>query len=448
MWAALQVGQAISLTFALASAPAGLSIDEAVGKAIERAHELRARTESEAVARAKTDEIQSAWWPRAEVGGTYLARWPVQTLPISLPAQLGLPPIPEVDDVHHVQLSAKLRWLLFDLGRGPRADATEAQLAAEIATTKLSASELAFYVRSTFLLGILARDLKDIARESLRVAREELRTATVKAAVGTGSELAVAQARVRVAQLEAEDQRAEIDLARRRTTLASLLGDEALPPLQGDLEALAAPTPDAPPSPDTQPEVERLAYARAAALNLGVAERRTFFPTVALQAEATLAYPRGFELKLAPIYAFGAVLSWPIFDGFARSAREAQATHQAAALAAMSEATKERLRRGALDLDERSRAADAGLAAARQIATQTEIYLRIARAGLEAGTATNLDVHTAELGLDQARVAIQRAWFEKALIQAERLRLYGQGQQGQGQQVQGRGVQGQRGRTP
>ncbi|MCB9654266.1 MAG: TolC family protein [Deltaproteobacteria bacterium] len=433
MWTTLHLCRAISLAglvsatatvTAKAAAPPGLSIDDAVRLALARAHELRARSESEAVARARTEEVDSAWWPRAEIAGTYLARWPVQALPISLPPQLGLPPIPEVDDVHHVQLSARLRWLLFDLSRGPRAEAAKAQLETEIATTKLSTSELAFYVRSNFLLGILARDLKNIANESLRIAREELRTATLKASVGTGSELAVAQARVRVAQLEAESRRAETELSRRRSALSIMLDDDDLPALAGDLETLAAPI-AAPSSADAHPDVERLTALRQGALGLEAAERRTFFPTVALQAEATLAYPRGFELKLAPIYGLGAFLSWPIFDGFARYAREAQASHQAAALAAMTDAAKERLRRGAIDLDERAQAADAGLEAARRVAAETEIYLRIARAGLEAGTATELDLHTAELGLDQARVAISRAWFDKALIQAERLRLYG-----------------------
>ena len=73
----------------------------------------------------------------------------------------------------------------------------------------------------------------------------------------------------------------------------------------------------------------------------------------------------------------------------------------------------------------RRRTANAELSSARETRQQTEIYLRVARGAAAAGTGTALAVHTAQLGLDRAEIAVQQALLALALLRAEEQLVYG-----------------------
>ena len=65
----------------------------------------------------------------------------------------------------------------------------------------------------------------------------------------------------------------------------------------------------------------------------------------------------------------------------------------AAQLGELSEAKRRDIERKLIELVARARTADADLESAKKTLEQTEIYLRVARAALEAGTGTELDVN-------------------------------------------------------
>ena len=152
---------------------------------------------------------------------------------------------------------------------------------------------------------------------------------------------------------------------------------------------------------------------------------RTFWPTLNIMARADYEYPHAFRLEWGPLVQGGVNLSWDIFDGGLRRAQVAEARASARGIAEQGAATEQSLRRKLIDIEARTRTAEADLLSARETLGQQEIYLRVARAALAAGTGTQLDVHNAQLGLDRARMDLQQALLNKALARAEGLMVHG-----------------------
>lgn len=238
------------------------------------------------------------------------------------------------------------------------------------------------------------------------------------------SEVELAQARVRAASLEAQETEAESELSRFRAQLQSLLMRSVLPPLEGELAALGGDLPEEATFAD-HPAVKRLEAEARAAGALAEARALDLVPTLSKRVAAKLEYPRALELELGPAVEIGVALAWPIFDGFARE-RETEAYEaRAAALERQAEAEREALSRALLNVLARERTAQARLRSAERAVSENEIYLRVSRAAVAAGTGTELDVLTAELSLDRARVDEKRALFDRALARAEAARVLG-----------------------
>jgi outer membrane protein len=408
----------------LASEP--LAMESAVEAALARAPELLARAKVEEAAGARADEAFSSYLPRVNVDVSYLAKSPKNELPIDLPPIPNVPPVGDVDDIHHFQAGVSFGYRIFDLSRGPFIDAAEARAEAEKHESADLRSKLAFEVRATYLAALFARDTQRIAAESLEVAREEERRAEVAAEVGTGSSLVLAQARVRVATLEAQKTKAENELERHMSRLASLAGRRL--ELTGDLVTLGGPLPEL--AIAEHPGLQKIGANRRAAELMDSAETRAFLPTLSARGSIELVYPRALSLEIGPVYQLAALISWPAFDGLQHwSAAE---VHRATAesLGELARGTEARIERELIDLSARAKTARAELASAERTLEETQLYLRVATAAVEAGTGTDLDVHNAELGIDQARIAVQRARFELALIRAQTLMTYGRGSEG------------------
>jgi outer membrane protein TolC len=417
-----------------ALAAPGLSMDEAVGRALARAPELAAVRENEAAAVSRVTAARTAYWPRVAFEARYAVHWEKAKLPIDLSGLQGLaaiipnfqaPKIADIDDYHAGRVGAGASIRLLDFSRGSRVDSAQSSLAAEKARSRETAAALAFQVRASFLAALLARDLKQIAGESLKLALAEERREALRVEVGTGSQLGLAQSRVRVASLRAQLRNADNELERQRRLLASLLGadERALPDLRGELHALAGPLPRR--GLAEVPALERLRHTQQAAEQSARSIDRTFWPTLSVTARADYEYPHAFKLEWGPLLQGGVSLGWDLFDGGLRRAQVAEARAGARGLAEQATATEESLRRRLIDVEARTRTAEADLLSAREILEQTEVYLRVARGAVAAGTGTQLDVHNAELGVDRAKVAVQQALLGKALARAEGLMVHG-----------------------
>lgn len=418
----------ISLLLLLPVSASPLTIDAAVERALGRAPELEAARHGERAASERTEQARSSYYPRLSVEAGYLAKWPKNELPIDLSALPNVPGIPEVggvDDVHHFNAGLQAGMVLFDLTRGSKVEALEHQAQAERAKIEESAATLAFQTRSTFLAALYARDVAHISEGSLAIAREEEARAKLRQEVGTGTEVTLAQTRVRRSSLEAQAKRANNDLLRYRAQLGSLLGDDSLPELSGTLEEHGPAQARERELLKRSPVLARLGAQRAAALASATARSRTLVPTVSALAKAEVQYPRALKLETGPVLSAGINLSWVFFDGFQRSASVDEAEAQATQLEESMRATEEALLRRLIEVDAKKATAAADLQSARETQAQAEVYVRAANAAVESGTGTELELNTAKNTLDQANVAVRQALFQAALADAEELAIYG-----------------------
>lgn len=420
----------LNTTVAWAAPP--LTLDQAVEQALARAPELRAAALTRAEAEARLAQTQTAAWPRAMAEASYTPHWPINE--IRLPQAPGGPTLTPrpVDDMHRYQLSLSVSERLVDLSRGGREAAAREGVRQSEAAGELAAARLAYGVRVAFCGTLFAREVARIAGDALTQARREAQRAELRLTAGAGTQVGLAQARVRVAELEAELRRAEVQQLRQRRVLANLLGVTTLPPLAGRLESLAGAEPaggagPASPalSPEGTPAVRQLRAAQRSAVHAARSQARTFVPTLSLAASAGLRYPRALALEFGPVLEGAAVLSWEAFDSGLRRARVREGEAQALRFGAQAEATARELERELIEVEARAASAAADLVSARETLRQNELYLRVARAAVEAGTGTELDVHQAQLALDRTRIAIQRALLEAALAGAQRLLVWG-----------------------
>lgn len=411
----------VSLLAALAAAP--LTMRAAVEEALDQSPELAAAAHRRAAAEASVDKAGSAYLPRLSVQAQYVARSPKNRLPIELPPIPGLEPVGDIDDVHHFNADLVLGYRLFDLQRGGRADAAEAAVDVAGADSDAARAELAYGVRATFLAALYARDVEAIANASLAVANADEERIALRTGAGVESKVALAQARVRVADLSAQLVRAKNERERYTRQLAILLGREAAPELTGDLAELAGQV--TVPELDSNPRLAKVRYEREAALSMAKSKSRGLFPTIDLFATIGASYPRALQLELGPVYTAGVKLEWMAFDGGLRGAEVDELERNAAALEAMSAATRRQLERRMAEIEATEATARADLDSAARTLEETKIYLEVAKTAASAGTGTELDVHTAELGMDRAKVAMKKAELELALARAEKLYVHG-----------------------
>lgn len=411
--------------FASSTARAALTMEQAVTLALGHAPELVASRQTVEAARAKVDLARSAYWPRFSLEASYLARWPKMELSIDVPAQFaGMLKIPEMDDVHHFRAGVQGGYRVLDLTRSPRVQAGREALKAERLAASETRAMLAFRVRAVFLSALFAEDAVRLAGESLKAARDMEQRAAVRLAAGTGNRLALAHARVRVATVEARHASAKHELWRIQKVLANLTGQKRSPVLAGNLKQAAGGS--SPPSALAgHPSVARL-QAGAAALDASArSTSRGFWPTVTVMAKAEVEYPHVMTTEWGPLVQGGVVMSWSFFDGFERSARTRLARSRAEGLRAASDAAMQKLQRKEIQLRSRALAATADLASVKKILAQAEVQLRVAREAMAQGAATHLEVTEAAVAADRARLGIQRALLNQALVKAEVLFLSG-----------------------
>ncbi|MCA9666567.1 MAG: TolC family protein [Myxococcales bacterium] len=407
------------------AAPAALTLERAVAQALARAPEVLAASAEAAAQRARIRQARAAYMPRVDLDVSYLVRWPRNKIDLDT-STIPIPGVnialPSVDDYHHFIAELSVKYRLLDLARGARIDAARAGSQGADEQAAVTRAQVAFRVRTSFLAALYARDLQGIADAALTQARREAKRAELRSKVGAGNLLSLAQARVRVANLEAQKTRAKLELERRLGEIASLLGLQATPTIEGDLARLDK---NVSGSLAGHPALRALTAGERAQRLLAKSMRRGFVPTIGLMASVSAQYPRALMLELGPVVQGGVQLSWSIFDGLLRSGRARQAEAKARALSAQRRATLQNLERELAGAQVRWRKARANLASAKQVLEHNKVYLRVARAARDSGAGTSLDVHNAELNLDRARIAIQRARFDGALARAQMQLIYG-----------------------
>ena len=251
----------------------------------------------------------------------------------------------------------------------------------------------------------------EVAQKTADNARIRLAAGVVNRVEVTRAELALIQAQQRL--LEAQDQRAAA-----YRTLARLLKLEA-----GSFKVVPPPEPSLEPGTSEQlvgdalqrrPELASLDLTVQATSAQISSSWLRWSPTLSAFGNIRLTNATGFAGRI-DYYAVGAQLDWLIFDGFARDATR----HQAEAQRRDSLLRLEQLRDSISDEVINARRSvltrKQGLVAAQRSVSMAKETLDLVRVQYEAGTATQLDLLTAQDQLVLAEVGLAQARFDMSL---------------------------------
>jgi outer membrane protein len=308
--------------------------------------------------------------------------------------------------------------------------ARQVRLASELEVLEAE-TEVALQVRQAYFQAVLAGEFVAIAREAYGLATAQLEQVELFRAQGAASEFDVLRARVERDNLEpqiveAQNARrlAELNLKR----LAHIPADQPvalvtpMDPALADVDRAALRA-----SVARRPVLQALAAvtaAREGAVRIARADR---LPMVTGTANFSYqAFPREFQPFTADWrrdWGVGFQVSIPIFDGFRTGGR----VQQAQAELTQSELLREQVRQG-LELELEAAlgefdAARAQIDARRATVGQARRALELAELRFRSGMATQLDISSARLMLEQARVnEVQSLYnYMNALARLERV---------------------------
>ena len=413
----------------------GLSVDDAVARALASSHKL-----AEALARADGAEAairtrQLAEQPTLNVSAGYTRTNRVQEFGLPQPdgrLRLIFPDIPDNYFTH-----ATLQWPIYGGGRRPvLVRAAEAEARAASADVEVARADLRLEVVRTYWALVTATESVRVVEEAL--ARADAHVRDVRSRFDTGlippNEVSAAEAQRSHQQLqliEARNLRSSMIEELRRLTgitgeivpLESLGPTKVAPsprPVEG--RALAAP---AAARPEQRAIEERITAAEDRAHAIGLQRR----PTIALTAAGDYANPNPRIFPRAatwrPSWEAGIVVNWNLWDGGRVAAESAEAAAVTRALRARSAdvdaLVASEVRQRQLDVDS-AHAALATAEAAVHSATETR---RVVAERFNAGVATSTDVLDAHVALLQAELDRTRTLANIRLAEARLDRALG-----------------------
>ncbi|MDB4384585.1 TolC family protein [Opitutaceae bacterium] len=337
------------------------------------------------------------------------------------------------------QLSLQVTQLIYS-GGGVRAALDVQDLVKESALLELETiiNDQLLRARTNFYNVLLAREQIEVQEQNVGLFEEQLQTTKNRFEAGTVSNFEVLRAEVELANAQPalirarNNHRVAIDelrysLGYEETNTVDvnrtpeIVGELEFTPVEYELEtALQSARLNRP----ELKQLETIRKAREAGLVIAKSNRR---PTVSVNGGLALRKDFGnssFQGSRTG-WTLGAAASWSIWDGASTNGRISQALSQQEqarlALLDTSLAVEVEVRRALADLDGASELA----AAATKVVDQAEEALRLANARYGAGTATQLDVLSAQVSLTSARNNLVEANYSYIVASASVRRAMG-----------------------
>ncbi|MDX2023939.1 MAG: TolC family protein [Deltaproteobacteria bacterium] len=407
--------------------PAALTIEEAIGLAMQRDERI-ARSQSDAnAAQGLQDRARAFFFPELIVTGAYIRR-PRETFRMLEGRQVV------AQRFNALQGNAQLNVPLFWASAIPLY--RQARLQHEAA--ELSAAEqrrlIGFETADAFVNVLTALEIETAAQRRLDFAKERLTDAQARAEAGLVSSNDVTRGQLEVANAEREVWLAKGQSALARTELGHLLVTDVKGELVPPHELISAATNQ--PLPADQEQVEQGQRARLDVLagdKLVLASQESakeprlrFIPRLTGNVLGRYTNEPGFTGLMFDWQA-GATLSWALFDGGVRWAeshqRDAVAQSQALTQAALRRTVTLDVRRARLAL-ESARATQAAALKAREVAAKhaketAELYREGLVRSLEVADA-NLNLFEAEVTCSRDRYALMLAYLDLKTAVGER----------------------------
>jgi outer membrane protein TolC len=382
-------------------------------------------------------EAVSKFFPSLNAQGTNVLDKKVFTLefPSMIP---GEPPQRiKIDFTRNYQLSLSLSVPLF---AGGRLISGYKQANYNLMSTKesirQSRQDTVFNVKKAFYGCLLARKFVDVAEEAVTLAEKHLKNVRSLYEVGMASKFDLLRSEVQLANLKPQLIRAKNGLNSAELGLKTLLGLDLNRPVEvrGELsyqafeanldanvaQALA-----------NRPELNQLRYQRQMAAEVLKMARAAYLPTVAIGGAYNY-WANQFNFgrnNWESFYQVNLVLSVPIFNGFANSAKVGETKAMLKQLdysqKGLSEMVKFEVQEAILNLQQ----AKESLLSQEKNVEQAQEAVRIAELNYSEGLATNLDVSSALVALSQARTNYSQALYDYALALAQLEKAIGAGQE-------------------
>jgi outer membrane protein TolC len=433
---------AVCITSPVAAKTVSLSQQEAVSRALARHPTIAAAKASMKAARAKVGQARTGWYPRVKVEAKYMLIGPVPQLEIdtglTMPGQDE--PVSftrEMGSLHNASAGVSVAWRAYDFGvRSVRIEAAQALEEAARAQGEEQEAKIAHATRIAYLATRFFEEMEKVVSTSLQVARTDSEQEKARLEAGVGDELAVARVEMRIAEISSRVTRARQERARAESTLRILLGLDTSTDLvlTDDLRTLGRlPLPRLE-QPKSHPMRKRLEALRHAAKLEDKRLGRAFWPTLDVVGSFKYQYPKNLVETDEPgiAYTAGVVLTWRVFDGDLRRRKRHEAEAKVAEIEARAEAVDEEIRRKAASARAKAKVAAGAADSAKKRLAAAKVYLQAARASHRAGTGTGLEVKKAKDSVDQASLALIRAYFDRARARAEMLLVLGKTEASEG----------------
>lgn len=283
-----------------------------------------------------------------------------------------------------------------------------------------------FNTKKAFYGILLAKKFVKVAEEAVEVAEKHYQRVKSLYEVGMASKFDLLRSEVQVANLKPQLIRARNNLKVAELGLKTILGlDLAQPieikgelsyqPIEPDLEACLAK------ALRNRPELHQLQYQKQMAGEMVKLARASNLPSLAVAGTYNF-WADKFNFKeknWQSYYTVNLVLTLPLFNGFATSARIAQSKAAIRELELTRKGLEENIRfevrQAVLNLKE----AKESLLSQEKNVEQAQESLRIAELNYSEGLATTLDVSSAQAALSQAKINYSQALYDYVISLAQ-----------------------------
>jgi outer membrane protein len=283
-----------------------------------------------------------------------------------------------------------------------------------------------FNAKKAFYGYLLAQDFVKVAEEAVEVAEKHLKNVKNLYEVGMASKFDLLRSEVQVANLKPQLIRARNNSKIAELSLKTLLGLDLSQPIEIKGQLTYEPfEPDLDESVSKamlkRPEISQLRYQKQMAGQALKLARASNLPSLAVSATYNF-WADQFNFKKntwQSFYAVNLVLSLPIFNGFATSARVAQSKAMIKELdlnqKGLIDIIEFEVRQAILSLQE----AKESLFSQEKNVEQAQESLRIAELNFSEGLATTLDISSAQAALSQAKTNYSQALYDYVISLAE-----------------------------
>lgn len=283
-----------------------------------------------------------------------------------------------------------------------------------------------FNTKRAFYGYLLAQEFVNVAEEAVEVAEKHLKNVKSLYEVGIASKFDLLRSEVQLANLKPQLIRSRNNLRIAELSLKTLLGvdldkpiavEGALKyePVEPDLEtALTTAI-------QNRPEINQMKYQKQIANEMLKISRAEYFPTIALSGAYNFwADKLNFQKDTwQSYYSVNLVLSIPIFNGFATSAKVAQSKAMIREIELSQKGLRDtvrfEVRQAILKLEE----AKESLLSQEKNVEQAQESLRIAELNFAEGLVTTLDVSSVQAALSQAKTNYSQALYDYVISKAE-----------------------------